>query len=223
MGNFRNITNQIFGRVTAIYPTEKRSPSGSVLWYCLCNCGNSTEISSSHLITGLVKSCGCLHKEILKESGRKNQKDKTGKRYGRLVVTQRSNKPAKNYNTSWLCKCDCGNLVEVITHNLTSGNTQSCGCLYCRGSVYLYGLQSETTGLIKIGITSNVYRRRKELENEYKDRLIILGYSLGTRGQETNIHNKLAQFQINHPNNVGREWFSPSEQVREELFNVLSN
>ena len=28
------------------------------------------------------------------------------------------------------CKCDCGNLVDVRTSNLKSGNTVSCGCYH---------------------------------------------------------------------------------------------
>jgi hypothetical protein len=29
----------------------------------------------------------------------------------------------------WLCRCDCGNEIGVITSYLTSGDTKSCGCL----------------------------------------------------------------------------------------------
>ena len=29
----------------------------------------------------------------------------------------------------WLCRCDCGNEVEVIATDLTTGHTCSCGCL----------------------------------------------------------------------------------------------
>ena len=50
-------------------------------------------------------------------------KDLTGNRFGRLVVLN------KSQNGKWLCLCDCGNKKEILTHSLTSGKTQSCGCL----------------------------------------------------------------------------------------------
>lgn len=52
--------------------------------------------------------------------------DLTGQRFGRLTVVRIEStcKPV-----SWVCKCDCGNEKNVISRNLTSGNTRSCGCL----------------------------------------------------------------------------------------------
>lgn len=55
-------------------------------------------------------------------------KDLTGKRFGKLVVTQMTDKRRFN-SIIWTCKCDCGNEIAVPTHYLTTGDTQSCGCL----------------------------------------------------------------------------------------------
>ena len=55
-------------------------------------------------------------------------KDLTGERYGRLTVIKRV-KNDKPYGSKWLCKCDCGNEIIVLSNNLRRGNTQSCGCL----------------------------------------------------------------------------------------------
>ena len=53
-------------------------------------------------------------------------KDKTGQRYGRLVVKEIDlNKSSRK--TFWICECDCGNIVSIRSDTL--GSTNSCGCL----------------------------------------------------------------------------------------------
>ena len=54
--------------------------------------------------------------------------DRTGLRYGRLVVTEYKGKDHR-YKHLWLCKCDCGNEKIVVSDNLSSGKSNSCGCL----------------------------------------------------------------------------------------------
>lgn len=54
--------------------------------------------------------------------------DRTGNRFGRLVVV-RFVGVGKNWAGIWECKCDCGNTVEVLYNNLHTGTTKSCGCL----------------------------------------------------------------------------------------------
>lgn len=58
----------------------------------------------------------------------KTVKDLTGQRFGRLVAIEKIS--AKGIATKWLCMCDCGKKVSVLTHSLISGNTSSCGCLH---------------------------------------------------------------------------------------------
>jgi hypothetical protein len=53
--------------------------------------------------------------------------DITGQKFGRLTVIQQQGKDKYN-NALWLCKCDCGNEITVISNNLKSGRTKSCGC-----------------------------------------------------------------------------------------------
>ena len=55
-----------------------------------------------------------------------------GDRFGELVILRQDGvhkKPCGTTERRWLCKCDCGNEVSVLGHNLKSGNTKSCGCL----------------------------------------------------------------------------------------------
>lgn len=53
--------------------------------------------------------------------------DLTNQRFGRLVAMYEG--PKHNNRTTWHCKCDCGNEKNILTSQLTSGRTQSCGCL----------------------------------------------------------------------------------------------
>lgn len=56
----KDISNQKFGKLTAIKPLEERK-HGSIVWECLCDCGNKHFVSAENLLNGNTKSCGCLH------------------------------------------------------------------------------------------------------------------------------------------------------------------
>lgn len=53
--------------------------------------------------------------------------DLTGQKFGRLTVIGRAE--STNYNSKWLCVCECGNNATVFGMSLKSGKTKSCGCL----------------------------------------------------------------------------------------------
>lgn len=55
-------------------------------------------------------------------------KDRTGDRYGRLVASSHAGKDHRGKHL-WLCKCDCGNEKVIVSDNLSSGKSNSCGCL----------------------------------------------------------------------------------------------
>lgn len=50
-----------------------------------------------------------------------------GKRFGFLTAVSLAGKN-KHHKSVWLCVCDCGACAYVTGCNLSSGNTQSCGC-----------------------------------------------------------------------------------------------
>lgn len=79
---------------------------------CQCDCGKQVIVRPTSLLNGQKQSCGCLRGIV----------DHTGERFGRLVAIE-------HIGGQYLCICDCGNELMVDTHNLISGNTQSCGCL----------------------------------------------------------------------------------------------
>jgi len=62
----RDITGQKFNRLTAI------KYIGHYLWLFKCDCGKEKIISSSHVIQGNTKSCGCFRREEGIKKARKN-------------------------------------------------------------------------------------------------------------------------------------------------------
>lgn len=53
--------------------------------------------------------------------------DLAGQKFNRLLVLKSFNKGKRKY---YLCKCACGNEIEVRSDRLKNGHTKSCGCLY---------------------------------------------------------------------------------------------
>lgn len=73
-----------------------------------------------------------MSKDISEGDRVKFPKIKKGDRFGKLVVQDigepRINKDGRK-TARWECLCDCGEKTLVITTNLNSGKTKSCGCL----------------------------------------------------------------------------------------------
>ena len=108
-----------FGYLTVI--AINTQPSARSSWICRCDCGNTVKVQTSHLLTGSKKSCGC-------GTGKPSYNlDLTGKRFGLLTVI--SHKPNSKSNHTWLCRCDCGNTVNLPTSYLLKGRNKSCGCI----------------------------------------------------------------------------------------------
>lgn len=79
----KDIKGQRFGKLVALYPTEK-TQNRHTIWKCQCDCGNLCEVSLNNLQTKTTNSCGCLKKsigelnieQILKENNIKFEKQK---------------------------------------------------------------------------------------------------------------------------------------------------
>lgn len=62
--------------------------------------------------------------------GEKNNiKDITGLKVNKLTVISQTNKRHSGGSIIWLCKCDCGNYIEVPSFRLLSKKIYSCGCI----------------------------------------------------------------------------------------------
>lgn len=101
---------------------------------CKCECGTIKDINVYNLINNTSKDCGCGRKKMLSES---LTKDLIGQRFGKLVVIEKLNKSNKFNRVLYKCKCDCGNEIIVPSSSLTTGHTNSCGCLLSYYNMYI--------------------------------------------------------------------------------------
>lgn len=61
-----NLASETFGRLTVNHEAERKGKYGR-MWHCSCECGNTKVVSQGHLRSGHTQSCGCLHKETMKD------------------------------------------------------------------------------------------------------------------------------------------------------------
>ena len=109
----KNLIGNRYGMLTVV-SCKGPNKHGAIVWECLCDCGRLTTAHSYDLEHGIVVSCGCKKKKI-----------KAGDKFGRLTALE----PVKHgKNFYWKCKCECGNIVDVLAGNLRKGNSTSCGC-----------------------------------------------------------------------------------------------
>lgn len=109
-----------YGKLT-VMEQYGRDKIRNILWKCKCDCGGEVITSSHNLNYGLVMDCGCSYKS----------EDLTGKRFGHIEVIKRlPNTSERKFRTTvmWLCKCDCGETLEIKASDLTQKRMISCGC-----------------------------------------------------------------------------------------------
>lgn len=61
----------------------------------------------------------------------KVRNDLTNLTFGRLTVLEQTNdyvSPNGMHYSMWVCRCECGNVINVLGSNLKTGHTKSCGC-----------------------------------------------------------------------------------------------
>lgn len=120
-----DLTGMKFGKWTVL--SKALSKSNRKMWLCKCECGLQKEVSGRSLRAGRSKACAsCAAKD--RNPSSRAIKDETGKIYGRLTVLQRA-KNNIHEHCAWICRCKCGNIIEVNGEYLRSGGTKSCGCL----------------------------------------------------------------------------------------------
>ncbi len=162
--NFKDITGQKFDRLTVISFSHLHEKKRNAVWNCICDCGNKLTAQGTFLRANLVRSCGCLQKEISRNRVPDNFEDLTGRKFGHLSVLNKAPK-GKGNNTKWLCVCECGNQRVVDKGNLLSGRQISCGCASrkkARNNHLTHGLSKLPIYRVWSGMVTRCYNEKHD-------------------------------------------------------------
>lgn len=130
MGRLIDLTGKKFGRLTVLR-RDGVNKQGEAMWHCSCECGGEISTTGTRLRNGITRSCGCLQFEQRQALGRANYgtgKNYIGQKFGRWTVLARAGKSPSDA-ALYLCKCECGSEKVLQINTLTSGQSNSCGCL----------------------------------------------------------------------------------------------
>lgn len=96
--------------------------------------------------------------------------DRTGIRYGKLIVLSYSHE--QNKRSYWLCRCDCGKELTIRNDSLARGGSLSCGSPTCKET-------SSTDNRTKAQLVRDSYRKiqRDRVFNHYGTTCVYCGCS----------------------------------------------
>ena len=147
MGKMKDLTGQRFGKLVVIECAGKLD-GRRYSWKCKCDCGNEKIIAGASLTSGNTRSCGCLAKETGLNKWNKEQSEQAKipieTKFGKLTVIEDlgMRQQIEGHNRRWYkCRCDCGNIHEVMANALKQGQIISCGkCMASKGEYLIQQL-----------------------------------------------------------------------------------
>ncbi len=137
-------TGDVFFSWTVIEANVKNSRS-----LVSCKCLTQRLVRNSDLMTARSKSCG---KKVCGE----DYSELTGKRFGYLLVLEKTDQRSNNGGVIWKCRCICDKIFLAKSRRLISGATKSCGC------------QRDKLRISKISLLTDEQRAHNNLYNKYK-------------------------------------------------------
>ena len=119
----------------------------------LCDCGNVISETPGRVLYGHKKSCGKCRNRNASYKLEQKIKNSIGQTFGKLTIIDISNK-TNDGKTYIKCKCECGNIVDVLPNQLFIGSIKSCGCLKSKNKL-LANNKSTSSGNYRDGRTKN--------------------------------------------------------------------
>lgn len=113
------LSGEKFHWLTVVREGE-RSPSGQVMWECVCDCGKRRLVTSQMLVSGNAKSCGCMNFKLKAHGNR---------RFSGNVSLLRAK--AANYKAHSGLRRIAWSLTTEEACVLLSGNCKYCGSPPC--------------------------------------------------------------------------------------------
>jgi hypothetical protein len=105
-------------------------------------------------------------------------KDRTNDKYGRLTVLSHAGKDHRGKHL-WLCLCKCGVKKVVVSDNLSSGKSNSCGCLkaeFLAKKGNQYGLyEDREKALLKV---QYCHLKRRDVKKGFCETISLAVFSL---------------------------------------------
>jgi hypothetical protein len=126
---------QKFNHLTVLAQYRKNNNSIAT---CQCDCGRKKDIRLSHVVHGLIKTCGqCrYHKKLIQLNYEKNSIDYTGQKFNHLTVLSEFKKETKAESRYYFhCKCDCGQKKAIQKRAVIEKKTKTCGKVECQKKI----------------------------------------------------------------------------------------
>lgn len=125
MSKFKDESGNKFGRLTAISSYSKKSSSGKLrtYWVCQCDCGNTKHISADNLRKkDRVPSCGCFKSEFFSNNNSTHRLSGTRTYRSWSSARQRCTNPNDNnyahYGARNITVCERWNSFEVFLNDM---------------------------------------------------------------------------------------------------------
>jgi hypothetical protein len=139
-------------------------------------------------------------------------KNLLNQRFKRLLVIKRAENN-KDGGARWICRCDCGNIINTAAHTLLKGHSGSCGCLRrdnIVAAVKRHGLYLSREYQCWQNMIARCYRPRHESYCRYGARGIrvchrwrksFLSFYLDMGPRPAGMYGKYAAYSIERKNN----------------------